>query len=202
MVVRDRAARQPHDSGRAPHLAVHLRALAGHGTRSRRDPGRLVASRPRGGRSERGRAAVIEELGQLRAGTTIWVDLHDYDGGSAFHEPFVRNADVVFMNADAVDDPWELARSCVQRGPRLAVCTLGADGAIAVDETGQRLRVAAPGVDRLVDSNGAATHSWPVSCTRTCEGLTCADASRRARQAAVALSTRHLHPALDSLIET
>lgn len=148
-------------------------------------------------------AAVIEELGQLRAGTTIWVDLHDYDGGSAFHEPFVRNADVVFMNADAVDDPWELARSCVQRGPRLAVCTLGADGAIAVDETGQRLRVAAPGVDRLVDSNGAGDAfmaGFLNAHVRGADVRGCLEAG--SAQAAVALSTRHLHPALDSLIET
>lgn len=116
-------------------------------------------------------AAVIEELGQPRAGTTIWVDLHDYDGGSAFHEPFVRNADVVFMNADAVDDPWELARRA---------CAAGRDWRCSIARRRRRDRGrrdgAAGSAWPLRASIGwstrtvPATHSWPVSRTRTCEG--------------------------------
>src|SRR5690606_24762148 len=64
-------------------------------------------------------------------GIPIWTDLHDYDGESAFHRPFLEAAEVVFMNADRTDDPWQLLARCLEAGPRLAVGTLRADGALA-----------------------------------------------------------------------
>lgn len=36
--------------------------------------------------------------------TPLWVDLHDYDGSSAFHETFLRAAETVFMNDDRTAD--------------------------------------------------------------------------------------------------
>lgn len=86
---------------------------------------------------------------------TIWVDLHDYDGAAEFHEPFLRNADIVFMNGDATDDPGSLIRSCAERGPEIAVCALGAHGAIAVADDGVIVRTAAEPLDHIVDTNGA-----------------------------------------------
>lgn len=151
-------------------------------------------------RSELG-ATVIDGLGPRGTGPTVWVDLHDYDGRSAFHEPFLGRADIVFMNGDAVADADALVRSCVERGPRLAVCTLGADGAIAVDRSGVLVRVAAPVVDRVVDTNGAgdAFMAGFLAANVRGEGLrSCLEAG--SAQAAVALSSRHLHPALDPLI--
>lgn len=132
--------------------------------------------------------------------TPRWVDLHDYNGTSAFHEPFVRAADVVFMNGDATDDPWALMASCLARGPRLAVCTLGAAGAIAVDAAGTRYEVAADPAD-IVDTNGAgdafmagflAAH---LAGAETGECLAAGSA-----QAVVALESEHLHPALDRVL--
>lgn len=146
-------------------------------------------------------AAMIDDLRRSDHRPTIWVDLHDYDGRSEFHEPFVRNADVVFMSADAVDDPWALLRSCIERGPRVAVCTLGAEGAIAIDATGRTSQVPAHDVPEVVDANGAgdafmagfiAAHLGNSQMPSSLEA--------GAIQAAVALGTRHLHPVLDRLI--
>ncbi len=126
----------------------------------------------------------------------VWTDLHDYDGKAAFHEPFLRAAEVVFMNDDAVDDPWRLLESCLERGPRLAVCTRGASGAIAMDAARRRYAVAAVEVD-VVDSNGAgdAFFAGFLAAHRAGSDVE-ASLAAGARQAAVALASPHLHPAL------
>jgi len=138
-------------------------------------------------------------LGRLD-GARIWTDLHDYDGVSAFHELFLRSAEVVFMNADAVEDPWRLLEHCVQRGPRLAVCTLGAAGAIALRADGERASVPAVPTG-VVDSNGAGD-AFFAGVLAACLGGACLpDAlAAGARQAAVALGSAHLHPVLDGML--
>ncbi len=144
-------------------------------------------------------AAIIESVAAAAGDDrpTVWVDLHDYDGDSSFHEPFVRSADIVFMNADAVDDPEALARACVAKGPRLAVCTLGADGALAVDATGLTARAPAPSVERVVDTNGAGDAFMAGFLAARLRGLAIDECLRDgSSQAAVALSTRHLHPSV------
>jgi sugar/nucleoside kinase (ribokinase family) len=140
--------------------------------------------------------AIVERRLNGAAGAPIWTDLHDYDGSAAFHEPFLRAAEVVFMNDDATDDAWALMQSCLERGPRLAVCTLGSRGAIALAADGERAMVAARPVE-VVDTNGAgdAFFAGFVAASLAGAGLTgCLDAG--ARQAAVALSSEHLHPAV------
>jgi sugar/nucleoside kinase (ribokinase family) len=128
--------------------------------------------------------------------TPLWVDLHDYDGSSAFHEPFLRAAEVVFMNDDRTDDPWELMRSCVARGPRLAVCTRGAEGAIALQSDGTRHEVAAVPA-AVVDTNGAGDAFLAGFLGATLGGASIADSLKGAAvQARVALESRHLHPAV------
>lgn len=141
-------------------------------------------------------AAIMQRRLAGAAGAPIWTDLHDYDGSSAFHEPFLRAADVVFMNDDATEDPWALMQSCLDRGPRLAVCTLGSRGAIALTADGERASVAAHPVD-VVDTNGAgdAFSAGFLAARLSGVGLNgCLDAG--SRQAVVALSSEHLHPAV------
>jgi len=148
--------------------------------------------------SELGSALVERRLAGA-VGAPIWTDLHDYDGASTFHEPFVRAADVVFMNDDGTDDPWVLMQRCLDRGPRLAVCTLGAEGAIALSATGERARVPAVPVE-VVDTNGAgdAFFAGFLAASRSGVDLTgCLTAG--ARQATVALASEHLHPAVVAL---
>ncbi len=128
--------------------------------------------------------------------TPLWMDLHDYDGSSAFHEPFLRAADAVFMNDDRTDDPWELMRSCLARGPRLAVCTRGAQGAIALEADGTRHDVAASPAD-VVDTNGAGDAFMAGFLGATLRGASIADSLGAASaQARVAIGSEHLHPVL------
>jgi sugar/nucleoside kinase (ribokinase family) len=127
---------------------------------------------------------------------TLWIDLHDYDGTSAFHEPFLRAADCVFMNDDGTDDPWELMRSCLAQGPSLAVCTRGAKGAVALEADGTKYEVAACPAD-VVDSNGAGDAFMAGFLSATLHGAPIADAlEAAAAQARIALESAHLHPAL------
>jgi sugar/nucleoside kinase (ribokinase family) len=129
-------------------------------------------------------------------GIPIWTDLHDYDGESAFHRPFLEAAEVVFMNADRTDDPWQLLARCLEAGPRLAVCTLGAEGAIALDADGRRASTPAEPA-AVVDTNGAGDAFFAGFLDAWLRDADLAPALHAgARQAVVALETRHLHPAL------
>jgi sugar/nucleoside kinase (ribokinase family) len=140
------------------------------------------------------------------SGRPIWTDLHDYDGASDFHRPFLEAADVVFMNADRIgDDPLAFLRHCVEEGASLAVCTLGAEGAIAVaaGENGERMsqhEVAAVPVE-VTDTNGAGDAFMVGVLHATLDGATVDEAlGEGARLAASVLTTRHLHPSLEPLL--
>ncbi|MEI7057664.1 carbohydrate kinase family protein [Nocardioides sp. CCNWLW239] len=144
----------------------------------------------------------LSELGRLvleampASPTPLWMDLHDYDGSAAFHEPFLRAADGVFMNDDGTDDPWTLMASCLDRGPRLAVCTLGAQGAIALEADGTRHEVAAVPAT-VVDTNGAGDAFMAGFLAARLRREPVAVALRAAaEQARSAIETDHLHPAL------
>lgn len=140
--------------------------------------------------------AVLRDLEHSPHCPSIWTDLHDYDGSAAFHEPFLRAAEVVLMNADATDDAWALLASCVARGPRLAVCTLGAQGAIALEADGTRHEVAAVPAE-VVDTNGAGDAFMAGLLAATLQGADIDSAlSAAAEQARVAIEGEHLHPAL------
>lgn len=135
------------------------------------------------------------------AGVPVWTDIHDYDGHSSFHQPFIDAADYVFMNADKIGDPLAFARQLVASGVRTVVCTLGADGALAVDADGVEHRVAAAPIERIVDTNGAgdAFFAGFLAASLRDSGIGQALAAG-AQQASKALATRNLSPLLDSLI--
>lgn len=145
----------------------------------------------------------LSELGRLvleampaRRTPPLWMDLHDYDGSSAFHEPFLHAAAGVFMNDDATEDPWELMSRCLERGPRLAVCTRGAKGAIALEADGTRHEVAAVPAT-VVDTNGAGDAFMAGFLAARLRTESVGAALRAAAgQARLAIETRHLHPAL------
>ncbi len=136
-------------------------------------------------------------------GRPIWTDLHDYDGASEFHRPFLEAADVVFLNADRIGEPMPFLRRVVADGARLAVCTLGAEGAIAISSDGSVLRehrVDAVPVD-VVDANGAgdAFMSGVLHAVLDGAGVDAA-LETGARHAASVIVTRHLHPTLDAVL--
>jgi acarbose 7IV-phosphotransferase len=87
------------------------------------------------------------------AGTPVICDVHDDDGLAAFQRPWADAADLVLVSADRLADPVAYLRDRVARGCALAVCTRGAEGALACDADGLWQVDPAPAVP--VDSNGA-----------------------------------------------
>jgi acarbose 7IV-phosphotransferase len=136
-----------------------------------------------------------------KAPAPIWTDLHDYDGESGFHRPWLDCADYVFMNADGLSRPLDFMHATVGQGPaRLVVCTLGARGAVAVDADHGVHEVPALPVEEVVDTNGAGDAFMAGFLSATLDGAGTEAALRAgARNAATALSTRHLSPLLDGL---
>lgn len=139
---------------------------------------------------------LLERHSRIGWDAEVWVDLHDYDGISAYHQPFLSAADVVFMNADRTRDPWALLSTCVTAGPHLAVCTLGADGAIAMDLSGTRYTIPAAAA-AVVDTNGAGDAFMAGFLHATTLGRDVSTSlAAAAQQATAALSTVHMHPVL------
>jgi sugar/nucleoside kinase (ribokinase family) len=155
-------------------------------------------------------AAIVLDLAPLSvalipaaraAGRPIWTDIHDYDGTAEFHRPFIEAADAIFMNADGIGgDPLPFMERCIAGGASLVVCTLGADGAVAVDARMLRHHVPAEPVD-VLDTNGAGDAFMAAVLDATLSGADVPDALRAgARHAASVLTTRHLHPSLDAVL--
>jgi sugar/nucleoside kinase (ribokinase family) len=88
------------------------------------------------------------------AGRPLWCDVHDHDDVAAYQRPFVDAADVLVVSDARLPDPAAYLRAARDGGCRLAVCTRGAQGALALDADGWWDVPAAP-VDALVDTNGA-----------------------------------------------
>ncbi|GAA2755569.1 sugar kinase [Actinopolymorpha rutila] len=136
--------------------------------------------------------------GVRQTGVPIWTDLHDYDGSSEFHRPFIDAASYVFMNADGLDDPFAFMHTLVADGADLAVCTLGAQGAVAVDDRHEVHRVPAAPVAEVVDTNGAGDAFMAGFLHAHLSGSSTPQALRAGAQQAVrALTTVHLSPLLD-----
>ncbi|MGN6613084.1 MAG: carbohydrate kinase family protein [Angustibacter sp.] len=154
-----------------------------------------------------GARAVVLDLSQLAlellpvvraSGVPIWTDLHDYDGVAEFHQPFAAAAQYVFLNADGVGDPLPLMRRLVRDGARVTVCTLGAEGAVALDADLTEHRVSAVPVAEVVDTNGAGDAFMAGFLHATLDGSAVPQALQAgAQQAARALGTAHLSPLLD-----
>ncbi|GAA1058841.1 carbohydrate kinase family protein [Agromyces bracchium] len=138
------------------------------------------------------------------SGRPIWTDLHDYDGEAEFHRPFLEAADVVFLNADRLGgDPMPFLRRVIDEGARLAVCTLGAAGAVSLTSEHGRVtehRVDAVAVE-VLDANGAGDAFMSGVLHAMLDGAG-VDAALEvgAQHAASVLVTRHLHPTLDALV--
>lgn len=147
-------------------------------------------------------AESLRLLPQAQAtGRPIWTDVHDYDGEADFHRPFLDAADAVFCNADRLPDPIAFLHSRIAAESSLAVCTLGAEGAVAVDGDHVEHRVSALPVDDVVDTNGAGDAFFAGVLDARLAGAEI-DAALRAgaRTASSVLGTRHLHPVLDPVL--
>jgi sugar/nucleoside kinase (ribokinase family) len=89
------------------------------------------------------------------AGRPLWTDLHDYDGTRDWHIPFIDAAEVVLVSHDRLPGPVAFLESMIDRGKRLAVCTMASAGAVALDADGRRFDVPAVPDVAIVDTNGA-----------------------------------------------
>ncbi len=137
--------------------------------------------------------AVIEAVAAL--GVPGWTDVHDYDGSSEFHAPFLQAASYVFMNDDKLDNPQDFLRSCVDRGAKVAVCTLGADSAVAMDAEHTVFHIPAGPVVAVDDSNGAGDAFMAGFLAAHLDAAEVATSlAVGAEQAARALGTVHLSP--------
>ncbi|MEU8761437.1 PfkB family carbohydrate kinase [Streptomyces sp. NPDC048659] len=98
-------------------------------------------------------------LPELRdAGVTLSTDLHDWDGVSAYHEPFAYEADVVFLSTVALTDVEGTLRAIAARGrASVVVGTAGASGAhLLAGAHAELVHVPPVAPPRpVVDSNGA-----------------------------------------------
>jgi sugar/nucleoside kinase (ribokinase family) len=91
-----------------------------------------------------------------RAGTPVWVDLHDWDGEpSDFHSPFVEHGTHVFVSDVRLDDPRRLAEGLVASGKELVVVTHGSRGATAFFPDTEPLFVLTHDAGPVADTNGA-----------------------------------------------
>jgi sugar/nucleoside kinase (ribokinase family) len=89
------------------------------------------------------------------SGRPIWTDLHDHDGSKEWHAPFIDAAEVVFVSHDRLASPAAFLESLIGQGKRLAVCTMAAAGAIALDAKGRAYEIPAVPDVEILDTNGA-----------------------------------------------
>ena len=147
-------------------------------------------------------------LAARAAGVPVWCDVHDDDGLADYPRDFAASADVLLVSAARLADPRAYLSAAVARGCRLAVCTDGGAGALALDADGW-IDVAAAPVDDVVDTNGAGDAFLAGLLSGTLDGLPVEAALARASAAgAVAVTTRDLGaptatlPTLDRLAAT
>ncbi|AEG43075.1 carbohydrate kinase family protein [Isoptericola variabilis] len=131
--------------------------------------------------------AVVVDLGLpslpvLRAATArgrdVWVDLHDYDGATAFHRPWVDAGTHVFLSSDRMPGWREFMAARAEAGARLVVCTHGADGATALTPADGFVEVPAEPVVDVVDTNGAGDGFFAGFLDAHLRGASLADAMR------------------------
>ncbi|MDM7831522.1 carbohydrate kinase family protein [Cellulomonas edaphi] len=125
-------------------------------------------------------------------GVPVWCDVHDDDGAGEYARPFADTADVLLVSADRLADPRAYLQARVDAGCRLAVCTRGAAGAIALDADGWWEVGVAP-VERVVDTNGAGDAFFAGLLSGLLAGLNTAGAlARGSAVGALAVTTTDL----------
>jgi sugar/nucleoside kinase (ribokinase family) len=131
----------------------------------------------------------VPVLAAARAGgVPVWCDLHDDDGVAEFQRPFAEGADVLLVSDARLADPAAYLRARVDAGARLAVCSRGPSGALALDAGGFWEVPAAP-VEGVVDTNGAGDAFLAGLLAATLAGLGTPEALAHASAAGAAAVT-------------
>ena len=77
-------------------------------------------------------------LPMLKAsGHPIWCDLHDYDEGNPYHQPFIDAADYLMASAEALESPESFMRQQIEAGKKLVIVTDGDRAVKAMDAFGK-----------------------------------------------------------------
>jgi acarbose 7IV-phosphotransferase len=85
----------------------------------------------------------------------VWTDLHDYDGQSIYHQPFIEAAQYIHLSSDNLPDYRTTMQELISKGKRLVICTHGKAGASLLTSSGEWLEQSIiPGLS-IADSNGA-----------------------------------------------
>jgi sugar/nucleoside kinase (ribokinase family) len=88
-------------------------------------------------------------------GKPVWTDLHDYDGVSSYHEPFIKASRFIHLSSDNLPDYRPTMQRFIDEGKELVVCTHGKQGATALTSSYEWFEQDAIFEYPLVDSNGA-----------------------------------------------
>lgn len=89
-----------------------------------------------------------------KCGKPIWTDLHDYDGISTYHQPFIDAAQYIHLSSDNLTDYKSLMQGLIERDKKLVVCTHGKEGASLLSVNDGWIDMPALEVP-IVDTNGA-----------------------------------------------
>lgn len=85
----------------------------------------------------------------------IWTDLHDYNEGNEYHQPFIEVANYIFLSSDNLTDYKKTMEQFIQLGKELVVCTHGKKGATALTKSGEWVEEPALTNVQIIDTNGA-----------------------------------------------
>ncbi|MEC9484706.1 MAG: PfkB family carbohydrate kinase [Candidatus Izemoplasma sp.] len=85
----------------------------------------------------------------------IVVDIHDYDEGNVYHEPFIKLSNILIGNAVNIPNHMQFLHTHVNKGKELVVLTKGKDGYIAMDKNKQIYKSKAIQLASIKDTNGA-----------------------------------------------
>lgn len=85
----------------------------------------------------------------------IWTDLHDYNDGNTYHEPFIEAADHIFLSSDNLPDHKQTMQQLINRGKELVVCTHGKKGSTSLTKDGIWTDIPALEGISIIDTNGA-----------------------------------------------
>lgn len=84
----------------------------------------------------------------------VWTDLHDYDEGNPYHQPFIEVSDYIFLSSDNLTNYKKTMQNLMAKGKKLVVCSHGKNGATALTEQGEWIEESALSF-QIVDANGA-----------------------------------------------
>ena len=87
----------------------------------------------------------------------LWIDLHDYDGKSAYHQDYVDAADIIFMSKDALTSVQPFVDNLLKQGKEAVIITDGPNGVTGYYQK-ESIHIPALKPRKTGDFNGAGDH--------------------------------------------